>query len=75
MTEVTIELGAMSKSLVEQLEPFGLPVKTCERLERNKEAISQLYFSNLIPASQADKARDKLVKLIQKEISKHQKQG
>lgn len=72
MTEkmISIEFGALSKPLKEQLAEQGisLPEKDEAFLRRLMESITLLKLHGLIPESIANKARSKVMKKIMKTI-------
>jgi len=65
-----IELGALAEPLVDQLERnFKLTQdqrKEAGIYDKDADAISRLYIRSLIPESQADNARRKLLKKIER---------
>ncbi len=63
-----ITLGAMADSLKDQLAKINTTPDQkaeIERLDMDACAISRLYIRDLIPESQATKARQKLMKKIE----------
>lgn len=70
---VSIEFGALSKPLKEQLADQGiaLPEKDEEFLRRLMESITLLKLHGLVPYSVANRARSKVMKKIMKAIDEH----
>lgn len=67
-----IAMGAMSPPLKEQIKKQGgvIDEKDAERFQRHCDAVTGLYISSYIPASVAEKARQKIMKDIAKAVSK-----
>ena len=64
-----IELGALADSLKDQLAKIDTTPEQkaeIERLDMDADAISRLYVRDLIPESQATKARQKLMRKIER---------
>lgn len=73
MATVQIEIGLMAPPLTDQLAVFGLDEKVAARLEAINKAISRLYLHGYIPAAQSQRARKKLMKEIQTEVTERSK--
>lgn len=69
--QLQIAMGAMSRPLKEQIEQQGgvIDEKDVERLQRHCDAVTGLYIASYIPASVAEKARQKIIKDIAKAVS------
>lgn len=63
---ITIEFGALSEPIAEQLKKQGIniPEKDGERLEKIAYSIVLLHLHGIIPDSVRDSARKKLMKKI-----------
>lgn len=66
-----IALGALSPSLTEQLDGM-IDEKEIAVLDLDADAITRLYIRGYISSSQATTARKRLIKKIDKELSKGQ---
>lgn len=69
--QLQIAMGAMSPPLKDQIEQQGgaIEEKDSERLQRHCDAVTGLYIASYIPASVAEKARQKIMKDIAKAVS------
>ena len=66
--EFGVYFGALSPTLAEQLQEAGLDYDedTIDHLNRDAEAITRLSVRGVLPDSQAQAARKKLMKKIEK---------
>lgn len=69
---IQIAMGAISPPLKEQIEKQGgvIDSKEAERLQRHCDAVTGLYIASYIPASVAEKARQKIMRDIAKAVSR-----
>lgn len=72
--QLVIEIGALARSLKDQLAPYDLELAVLDRFNKINHSITMLYLNGYIPASQAEKLRKKMVKSIQQAVTKRVKE-
>ena len=65
MGKVQIAMGAFAPKISVQLADMGFDENQLEAIDKDADAITRLYVRGLIPATQRDAARRKLVKSIE----------
>jgi len=61
---IGVRFGVFAQSLREQLKGYRIPGKAITILQADADAISRLRVRSIITESQADKAHEKLMKMI-----------
>ncbi len=67
---ITIQMGALSPSITTQLAEQGVDIDPSkpESWDRQADAITRLMFADILTPSQVQKARQRLMKNISKEL-------
>jgi len=66
---VTVELGALAPPLASQLSEIGLSPEAIDRLQRSADSIVLLSVQGIISESEAERARNRLVRAIAREAN------
>lgn len=70
MDEIKLSVGALAPSVSEQLIKFGIAFDTDGKYQQSLDAVTRLLLQGYLPHSQANKARDKIIKDVFKQLRK-----
>ncbi len=67
---ITLQLGILTDTtLADQLTPFNIPKNRCKMLGKLNDGINNCMIHGILTASEGEKARNRLIKYIVKEIN------
>ncbi len=64
----TIQLGGLAPPLSEQLDGFGFSESQIKRFQTLSDGITLLTLNDLLTLKECTKAKDRLIKLMQKAV-------
>ncbi|SER23144.1 MULTISPECIES: hypothetical protein [Pseudomonas] len=74
MTDLSVKMGVLAPSLVEQLKPYGLKLDQVQSLQDLNHAITRLYLAEVLTETEKERARKRLMKRITDAVKEVQRQ-